>query len=150
MAIEADEKPRYYNVIHKKVAKFPASHGAGALGADTNGVLIHTFTKDGFVAAIKISSSDAANNGVYLYVKDGTDIMPEGSVSVPLNSGNTAAVAVVDGLLNSGISSKGDWIEQGGKRVIPVSAGQDFKTSLITALGAGEEIYVTCTIFEQE
>jgi hypothetical protein len=150
MAIEADEKPRYYNIIYKKVAKFPASTGAGALGADTNGQLIHTFTKDGFVASIKISSSDAGNNGVFLYVKDGSTIMPEGSVSVPLNSGNTAGVAVVDGLLNGGVSSRGDWLEHNGKRVIPVRGGQDFKCSLITALGASEEVYVTCAIFEQE
>ena len=47
MAIEADEKPRYYNIVYKKVAKFAASTSAGALGADTNGVLIHTFTNDG-------------------------------------------------------------------------------------------------------
>lgn len=145
-----DQIPKYHNIIYKKVAKFPASTGAGALGADTNGQLIHTFTKQGFVVSIKISSSDAGNNGVFLYVKDGAAIMPEGSVSVPLNSGNTAGVANVDGLLNSGFSSRGDWIEQDGKRVIPVAAGQDFKCSLITALGASEEVYVTCAIFERE
>jgi hypothetical protein len=150
MALTDDQIPLYHNIIYKKVAKFPASTGAGALGADTNGVLIHTFTKQGFVASVKISSSDAGNNGVFLYVKDGTDIMPEGSVSVPLNSGNTAGVANVDGLANSGVSSRGDWIEQNGKRVIPVAAGQDFKASLITALGGGEELYVTCVIYERE
>jgi hypothetical protein len=150
MAIEADEKPRYYNIVYKKVAKFAASTSAGTLGADTNGALIHTFTNDGFVASIKISSSDASNNGIFLYVKDGSTIMPEGSVSVPLNSGNTAGVSNIDGLANSGISSRGDWIEQGGKRVIPVKGGQDFKCSLITATAASEEIYVTCAIFEKE
>jgi hypothetical protein len=150
MAIEPDEKPRYHNIIYKKFAKFAASTSAGALGSDSNGVLIHTFTKQGFVASIKISSSDAGNNGIFLYVKDGSDIMPEGSVSVPLNSGNTAAVANVDGLANSGISSRGDWIEQNGKRVIPCEGGQDFKASLISATGASEEIYVTCVIYEQE
>jgi len=46
MAIEADEKPRYYNIVYKKVGKIPNSQGAGALGADTNGILIHTFTND--------------------------------------------------------------------------------------------------------
>ena len=145
-----DQIPKYHNIIYKKVAKFPASTGAGALGADTNGVSIHTFTKQGFVASVKISTSDAANNGVFLYVKDGSTIMPEGSVSVPLNSGNTGGVAGVDGLANSGVSSRGDWIEQNGKRVIPVAAGQEFKASLITALGGGEELYVTCVIFERE
>ncbi len=150
MAIEADEKPRYYNIIYKKVAKFAASSSAGALGADTNGVSIHTFTNDGYVASIKISSSDASNNGVFLYIKDGSTIMPEGSVSVPLNSGNNTTVAIVDALSNSGISSRGDWIEQNGKRVIPVRGGQEFKCSLITATAASEEIYVTCAIFEKE
>jgi len=150
MAIEADEKARYYNIIFKKVAKFPASQGAGTLGADTNGVSIHTFTNDGFVASIKISSSDAQNNGVFIYVKESATIIPEGSISVPLNSGNTAGVANIDGLANSGISSRGDWIEQNGKRVIPVKAGQEFKASLITLLGVGEEVYVTCAIYEKE
>jgi len=150
MAVEADEKARYYNIIYKKVAKFAASTSAGALGADTNGVLVHTFTNDGYVASIKISSSDASNNGVFLYVKDGSTIMPEGSVSVPLNSGNTAAVAVVDGLANAGIASRGDWIDANGKRMIGVKGGQDFKCSLITATAAAEEIYVTCLIFEKE
>jgi len=150
MAIEADEKPRYYNIIYKKVAKFAASTSAGTLGADTNGVLIHTFTNDGFVAAIKCSSSDATNNGVFLYVKDGSTIMPEGIVSIPLNSGNSLTVSQVDGLANSGITSRGDWIEQNGKRVIPVRGGQDFKCSLQTATAASEEIYVTCAIFEKE
>ncbi len=147
--LTVDQIPMYHNIIHKKVGKLPNSQGAGALGADTNGVLIHTFTKQGFVVSVKISSKDEANNGVFLYVKDGSDIMPEGSVSVPLNSGNTAGVAVVDGLANSGIASKGDWVE-GGKRVIPVSAGQDFKCSAITALDADDEIYVTCVILERE
>ena len=149
-ALVAGNYPKYYNKVYKKVAKFPASTGAGALGADTNGVLIHTFTNDGFVASVKVSSSDTANNGVFLYVKDGTDIMPEGSVSVPLSSGNTASVAVVDGLANAGVSSRGDWFDINGKRVIPCEGGQDFKASLITALGAGEEVYVTCVIFEAE
>jgi len=150
MAVVNYEKANYFNTVFKKVAKFPASTGAGALGADTNGVLVHTFTNDGFVVAVKISSSDAQNNGVFLYVKDGSTIIPEGSVSVPLNSGNTAGVANVDGLANSGVSSRGDWIEQNGKRVIPVKGGQDFKASLITALGVGEEIYVTCAIYEKQ
>jgi len=150
MAIEADEKPRYYNIIYKKVAKFPASDPAGSLGSDTNGRLIHTFTNDGFVASVKVSSSDAGNNGVFLYVKDGSTIMPEGSVAVALNAGNTAGVANADGLLGSGISSIGDWREMNGKNVIPVKGGQDFKCSLITALGASEEVYVTCAIFEKE
>jgi hypothetical protein len=145
-----DQIPKYYNIIYKKVAKFPASTSAGALGADTNGVLIHNFTNDGFVASIKISTSDASNNGVFLYVKDGTDIMPEGIVSVPLNSGNSLTVASVDGLANAGVTSRGDWIERNGKRVIPVAAGQDFKCSLQTATAGGEELYVTCTIFEKE
>jgi hypothetical protein len=150
MALTDDQIPLYHNIIYKKVAKFPASTSAGALGADTNGVLIHTFTKQGFVASIKISTSDAQNNGVFLYVKDGTDIMPEGSVAVPINSGNNAVVANIDGLANGGITSRGDWIEQNGKRVIPVAAGQDFKASLIAALGSGEELYVTCVIYERE
>lgn len=145
-----DQIPRYYNKIYKKVMKFPASTGAGALGADTNGVLGHTFTNDGFVAVVKISSSDAANNGVFLYTKDGATIMPEGSVSVPLNSGNTAGVSVVDGLANAGVTSKGDWPDQNNKYVIPVESGQDFKSSLITALGVGEEIYITIVVFEKE
>jgi hypothetical protein len=99
---------------------------------------------------VKISSKDEANNGVFLYVKDGATIMPEGSVSVPLNSGNTAGVAVVDGLANAGFTSKGDWLSQGGKYVIPVKGGQDFKCSAITALDSDDEIYVTCVIFERE
>jgi len=150
MALTDDQIPLYHNIIYKKVAKFAASSSAGALGADTNGVSIHTFTKQGFVASIKCSSSDATNNGVFLYVKDGSTIMPEGSVSIPLNSGNSITVAQVDGLANSGITSRGDWIEQSGKRVIPVAAGQEFKCSLIVATAAAEEVYVTCVIFERE
>jgi len=145
-----DQIPKYHNLIYKGTIKFAASSSAGALGSDTNGVLGHTFTKQGFVAVIKISSSDAGNNGVFLYGKDGSTIIPEGSVSVPLNSGNTAGVAGVDGLANSGISSRGDWIEQNGKRVIPFEAGQEFKASLITATGSSEEIYVTYSVFEKE
>jgi hypothetical protein len=142
--------PKYFNTIYKKVGKLPNSQGAGALGSDTNGILIHTFTKDGYVGVIKISSKDEANNGVFLYVKDGSTIIPEGSVSVPLNSGNTAGVAVVDGLYGIGVASKGDWVTQSGKYVIPVAAGQDFKCSAITALDSDDEIYVTCAIFEKE
>jgi hypothetical protein len=149
MAVSAFEKPNYFNVVYKKFAKFPASTGAGALGADTNGVSIHTFTNAGFIASIKVSTSDAGNNGIFIYIKDGTDILPEGTIAVPLNSGNTSAVAIVDGLANTGITSRGDWIENNGKRVIPCEAGQEFKASLITALGAGEELYVTCVIFER-
>jgi hypothetical protein len=150
MALTDDQIPLYHNIIYKKVAKFPASTGAGALGADTNGVLIHTFTKQGFVASVKISSSDAGNNGVWLYTKDGSTIMPEGTVAVPLNSGNGSTVANVDGIQTGVVSSRGDWIETNGKRVIPCAAGQEFKASLTAALGVGEELYVTCVIYERE
>jgi hypothetical protein len=149
MAIEAFEKPNYYNVVFKKVAKFPDSHGAGVMGADTNGVSIHTFTEDGFLATCKISSSDAANNYVYLYAKDGSTILPEANILVPLLSGVTT-VPTVDGLANAAVSSRGDWIERNGKRVIPFKAGQELKASVQTAMGSGEEIYVTCVIFEKE
>lgn len=150
MAIEIDEKPWYHNIIYKKVAKFPASTSAGSLGSDSNGVAIHTFTNQGFVASVKCSSSDATNNGVFLYVLDGSTVIPEGIVSIPLNSGNSLSVANVDGLANSGVTSIGDWIEQNGKRVIPCSSGQVFKAALQTATAASEEIYVTCVIYEKE
>jgi hypothetical protein len=148
MAVAVFEKPNYYNKIYKSVGLLDAAT-AGALGSDSNGVAIHTFTNDGFVASLKIFTNDAANNGAWIYILDGSTVIPEASVSVPLNSGNTAAVAGVDALANAGVSSRGDWIEQNGKRVIPCEAGQVLKFSAITTLGAGEKMWATAVIYEK-
>lgn len=150
MAIQEYQKPNYYNNIYKKVGVIPASTGAGALGADTNGVSIHTFTNDGIVVAVKIFSSDAGANGVFLYGKDGSTIIPEATIAITAASGSTAATANIDGLANAGITSIGDWYEMNGKRVLAFRAGQELKVSLTTALGGGESIWVTCLIMEKE
>lgn len=142
------EIPKYANIIYKKVGVLNAA-SAGALGSDTNGVLIHTFgTYGGFVASIKISTDDTAAVNVFLYSKDGSDILPEGIVNVPINSGNLGTVANVDALANTGVRPLGDWIEQNGKRVIPCEGGTDFKCSVLANMTAAKKCYVTCVIFE--
>ncbi len=142
------EIPKYANIIYKKVAILNAAT-AGALGSDTNGQLIHTFGSfGGFAAVVKLSTDDTAAVNVFLYTKDGSDIMPEGIINVPLSSGNLGTVANVDGLINSGITSRGDWIEQNGKRVIPCEAGHDLKIACLANMTAAKKLWATVVIFE--
>lgn len=142
------EVPKYANIIYKKVAVLNVAT-AGALGSDTNGVLIHTFGAfGGIVAGLKISTDDTAAVNVFLYSKNGTDIIPEGIVNVPLNSGNLGTAANVDVLAGSGVRPLGDWIEQNGKRVIPCQALHDFKVSVLANMTSGKKCYVTALIYE--
>lgn len=142
------EFPKYANLIVKKVGLLNVA-SAGALGADTNGVSIHTFgSYGGFVAGLKISTDDTAAVNVFLYSKDGSDIIPEGIVNVPLSSGNSGSVANVDALANTGVRTLGDWIEVNGKRVIPMEAGHEFKCSVLANMTSGKKCHVTALIFE--
>jgi len=149
MSLSTYEKPNFFNAIFKKVGKITAGTN-GTFGADTNGTAIHTFTKDGYVASLKIFTDDNANNGAFLYVLDGSTVIPLATIAVPLNSGVNTSVVNVDALSNSGNTSRGDWIEQNGKRVIPCKAGQILKFSPTVTLGGGESMWVTATMFEKD
>jgi hypothetical protein len=149
MALLQEERPEWANKVYKgRILLFEAS--AGALGSDSNGVAGHTFTNEGMVVVVQVHTNDGVANGVYLYALDGSNVIPEGNVSVLANSGNNASVAMTDGLANNtSISSRGDWREQNAKPVKWFEAGQVFKASSIVTLGSGESTWVTYLIFEK-
>jgi hypothetical protein len=148
MALQTYEIPKYYTTPYRKVGVLNAA-SAGALGADTNGVSIHTFTNDGLLHSVQISSDDTAAVNVFLYLKTGSTYIPLGIINVPASSGNSGSVGSVDGLAGSGVSIVGGWIEMNGKRVEFVPAGYELKCAVLANMTSGKKCHVTVGILER-
>lgn len=100
---------------------------------------------DAVVKAINVASLDTAARVVSLWVADptGYNYAFMGSVNIPLNSGNTGAVATVD-LLGGNLMPSLPY-DANGKRVVPLKAGERLFVS-VPAVTAGTQIHVTATV----
>jgi hypothetical protein len=118
--------------------------GAKILPADTTTLktLFTAGTNDSVVKAINVQSTDTAARVVNLYVNDGTTDFLIGAVNVPLNSGNTGAVAAIDMLGGTLLPSLP--YDSNGKRILPMPAGYVLKVSSQTTVTSAREITVVC------
>lgn len=114
--------------------------GVKILPADTTTLktLFTAGTDDSIVKAINVQSTDTAARVVNLYVNDGTTDFLIGAVNVPLNSGNTGAVAAIDLLGGTLLPSLP--YDANGKRILPLPAGYIVKVSSQTTVTAAREI----------
>jgi hypothetical protein len=114
--------------------------GVKILPADTTTLktLFTAGTDDSIVKAINVQSTDTAARVVNLYVNDGTTDFLIGAVNVPLNSGNTGAVAAIDLLGGTLLPSLP--YDANGKRILPLPAGYVVKVSSQTTVTAAREI----------
>lgn len=100
---------------------------------------------DAVVKTINVASLDTAARVMSLWMADATgyNYCFLGSVNVPLNSGNTGAVATVDLLGGTLLPSLP--YDANGKRVVPLKAGQRLFVS-VPAVTAGTQIHVAATV----
>jgi hypothetical protein len=118
--------------------------GVKILPADTTTLktLFTAGANDSVVKAINVQSTDTAARVVNLYVNDGTTDFLVGAVNIPLNSGNTGAVAAIDLLGGTLLPSLP--YDSNGKRVLPLPAGYVLKVSSQTTVTSAREITVVC------
>jgi hypothetical protein len=118
--------------------------GAKILPADTTS-LVTLFTagaNDTTVKAINVQSTDTVARVLQLWVNDGTTDFLLGAVTIPLNSGNTGAVAAIDLLGGTLLPSLP--YDANGKRILPLPAGYILKVNSQVTVSATREITVVC------
>jgi hypothetical protein len=97
---------------------------------------------DSVVKAINVQSSDTATaRVVVLTVNDGTTDYILGAVNIPLNSGNTGAIATVDLLGGTLLPSLP--YDANGKRILPLPAGYVLKVNTTSNVAIGT-VTVVC------
>jgi hypothetical protein len=143
MAILARDKAVFYNVPVVAVGAVTAA-SAGAMGADTNGVAIVTAATYGTrIEALIVNSDDTAAVNAFVYVLDGSTVIPLGIVNVPIQSGDLSNAPAIDAFAGSGTSLFGLPVNLQGKRFIDLMPGQVLKFSVKANMTAGKSIYFT-------
>lgn len=138
MSLASIEKAKFTNKPNNGVGVLTAA-SAGALNADTNGVVIYTaFTYGGRVESLIINTNDTAIVNVFIYILNGATVKPLGIVNVPANSGNTAAIQSVDALLGAGVTLCGLPVDITSKPYIPLAPGDILKMSCLANMTAAK------------
>lgn len=109
-------------------------------------VLYTASADDAVVKAINISSLDSAARVMSVWLVS-SDSQPKliGAVNIPLNAGNSGAIATVDLLGGTLLPSLP--YDANGKRVIPLKSGQKLALS-VPAITAGTQIYASAFVEE--
>jgi hypothetical protein len=149
MALTKAEIPVYARTLNIGTGTLNAAT-AGALGADTNGVICYTpGSYGGRIESIVANSDDTAAVNLLVYLKDGSsNIYPLGIVNVPLSSGNSGTVPNVDLLAGSGVTLIGTCVDATGKRYLPIKNGFTLKVSALANMTALKKCYVTAIGFD--
>jgi hypothetical protein len=143
MSLATNEKPIYARVVNNGVGVLNAA-SAGALGADTNGVVVLTAGSAGSrVEAIVINTDDTAIVNVFLYILNSSTVKPLGIINVPLSSGNNASIPSVDALAGVGVTLQGMKTDSTGKRYLDLMIGDVLKASVLASMTAAKKAYVT-------
>ena len=118
---------------------------ASGLLSPTNTKLFITAGAEGSILkSLIIASDDIAIKTVSIYISTdlGTNKYLLGTVSVPINSGSTGAIANVDVLNNTFLT--GLSIDQTGRQVLPLAIGATLYVGVITsAVTSGRVLHIT-------
>lgn len=141
MSLLESQKATYASVPLSSVGILAASSNTGTLGSDTNGVTIFTATsKGGRVTSLLGSTNDTVTVNVFLYILDGSNVMPLGLVNIPLSSGNTAAAATMVDML---ATIPGLPLDNQGKRYISLGPNDVLKATALANLTAAKSAWLT-------
>lgn len=144
MALTAGQIPKVANVPARSVATLVASSNTITMGADANGEACYTAdaTHGGRVESLTAVTDDAAVPPlVHVYILNGAEVTPLGTVSVPVSSGNTLAAKLNVDFLD-GVNIVGLPIDNNGKRYIPLKGGDILKCGVIGNLTAAKACWV--------
>ena len=140
MSLTGNNMPVYATNPQNSGGSITNGTGAGAFGADTNGVTVYTAGSNGSrVYGLLLSSNDTSANNVYLYIKNGSNIYPVGQINVPIGSGSTASTSCVDAI--SPTNCPGLPFDGTGKPYIELASGSTLKISVIAAVTATKTLF---------
>lgn len=143
MSLLTIEKAKFTNQLNINVGVLNAAT-AGALGSDTNGVAVYTAGSfGGRIESLIFNTDDTAIVNCFVYIKDGSTIIPLGMVNVPANSGNTAALQCIDGIRGTGVTIQGLPLDVTGKPYIPMKASQILKVATLANMTTAKKCHVT-------
>lgn len=135
MAVTAT--PIYPQTVRNAVVSFANADGTTVktvIAGGTNGTI---------VSALTVSSTDSANRDLKLWLTvSGTDYLLS-TTQIPLNSGNTNAVAPVD--LMRASMAPGLAYDAMGNRIIHVANGSTLRASMGSAVTAATTVSVVVT-----
>jgi hypothetical protein len=136
MGLTAGQIPVLANVPNSGVGVVTGTT-IGALGSDTNGVLVYTAgSLGGRVYALTGVTNSTVTVNTFVYILRGSTVIPVGLVNIPLSSGNTLAVRYnVDYL--DGVNILGLPLDNTGKRYIPLQGGDKLKVSTLINIASG-------------
>lgn len=120
------------------------STGTGTLGSNTGGIAIYTAGANGSrVYSLILSTTDTTTGGnnVFLYILNGSTVLPIGQINVPISSGNIASTPAVDALNSA--NCPGLPFDGTGKPYIELTASAVLKFSVIAAVGSGKTLFAT-------
>lgn len=141
--LSAGQIPKVANVPNGGVALLVASANTVTMGSNTNGATIYTAgTQGGRVFSVTAVTDDAAVAPlVHLYILRTATVIPLGTVTVAISSGNTLAAKLNVDFLD-GINIVGLPIDNNGKRYIPLMPNDVLKCGVLINLTAAKTCWV--------
>lgn len=135
--------PKVANVPNGGIALLVASANTVTMGSDTNGATIYTAgTQGGRVYSLTAVTDDAAVAPlVHVYILRGATVIPLGTVTVAVSSGNTLASKLNVDFLD-GANILGMPVDNIGKRYIPLMPNDVLKCGVLVNLTAAKTCYV--------
>lgn len=134
-----NQAPIYAITPKNSVGSIVNATGAGTLASNTNGVAIYTAPAAGArVTSLIFTSSDTASRDFFVYIFDGSTVIPIGIINVPANSGNTSGTLSVDGL--NPTVMVGMPIDNNGKRYIDMKASTVLKFAAVVAVTTAKQV----------
>ena len=141
MALETVNMPKYATVLNGGVGVLSAA-SAGAINADTNGVVCYTAgAYGGIIESLIVSSTDTAAVNLIVYMLDGATVHHLAVVNVPIASGTNGTAANVD-ILNA---IQGLPVNSQFKKYIPLRANMTLKVAVLAAMTANKILIAKTT-----
>jgi len=147
MALNSDNKPIFFSLPDHASGSADENDSAGSWNSDTNGIEIFTAPTNGAaVTQIIVTTDAAANEDIFLYILDGSEIINLGRFTIPDLSGTDGTEPVYNLLTNmTGLPT-----DQNSNSFLPVKDGAILKFSLQGTLGAGEVMEIACSFMKTD
>lgn len=141
--LASNQIPKVANVPNGGVGLCVGSSNTVTMGSNSNGATIYTAgASGGRVYELSACTDDASVAPlVHVYVFRGSTVIPIGTVTVPVSTGNTNAARFNVDFLD-GVAITGMPIDNTGKRYIPLMANDVLKCGVLVNLTSLKTCYV--------
>lgn len=139
----ASATPKVANVPNGGVAAILAATGVVTMGSDTNGTTIYTAgAYGGRLHSMTSTTNDATVPPlVHVWILRGATVIPVGTVTIPVSSGNTLAAKLNVDFLDSA-NIVGLVIDNAGKRYLDLMPNDVVRCGVLVALTAAKTCWV--------